>query len=470
MSSRAEQTEPKEGTIAWEKDVHNPRNWPLWKKLLNTAIPALLCFEVTFGLSIYTPQHEHVQHAFGVSPTVSLLPYALYVYGLAFGPMLSAPLSEIYGRRLIYVLATPISLLFTLGAGLARNFATLAICRFFAGALGSSPVAVGAGTIADLWGGRHIARAMTLLFATSLLGPSLGPVVGGYIAEYKGWQWSQWTILFLGAASWVFSFGAKETYAKVIIRERAKRAGPSLPSPSPGFTGIAGLKQLVTATFARPVFMLVTDPIVGFFSLYTSFNFSMLFSFLAAFPPVFHSTYGFSPGQSGLVFLGITAGCSIGALIQIFIDQHVYQKQLATRHGCIPAEQRLWASMLGSILMPASLFWFAWTAQQSVHWMVPIVGAAFFGAASILIFVSCVLYLTDVYGAAYGASAMAANGLLRYAMGGSFPFFIPAMYRNLGTDWATSLLAFLSTAFLPLPWLLYWFGPRIRKIAGYAGS
>lgn len=57
--------------------------------------------------------------------------------------MLSAPLSEMYGRRLIYLFATPISLLFTLGAGFARNFATLVICRFFAGALSSSPVAVG---------------------------------------------------------------------------------------------------------------------------------------------------------------------------------------------------------------------------------------------------------------------------------------------------------------------------------------
>lgn len=222
-------------------------------------------------------------------------------------------------------------------------------------------------------------------------------------------------------------------------------------APEAGLTGMAGLKQLFTVTFTRPIFMLVTDPIIGLFSLYTSFNFSMLFSFLAAFLPVFQSTYGFSPGQSGLVFLGITTGCSVGAIIKILIDQHVYQKQLVKQQGCIPTEQRLWGSMLGSILMPASLFWFAWTAQQSVHWMVPIVAAAFFGAASILIFVrtglqpslchnrkipgtnsrsslqvSCVLYLTDVYGAAYGASALAANGLLRYAMGGSFPFFIPA--------------------------------------------
>lgn len=116
---------------------------------------------------------------------------------------------------------------------------------------------------------------------------------------------------------------------------------------------MAGLKQLFTVTFTRPVYMLVTDPIVGLFSLYTFFKFSMLFSFLAAFPPVFQSTYGFYPGQSGLVFLGITTGCIFGTIFKILIDQHINQKQLVKQPSGIPAEQRLLASMLGRILMPA---------------------------------------------------------------------------------------------------------------------
>ncbi|KAL4893393.1 MFS general substrate transporter [Aspergillus ambiguus] len=456
-----EPTQPKEGKLL------NYLIFPVKHSLLKLTSSSFSDRE-TFGLSIYTPVHEEVQQIFNVSPTESLLPYALYVYGLAFGPMISAPLSETYGRRLIYILATPVSLLFTLGVGLSHNFAGLVICRFFAGALGSSPLAVGAGTINDLWSGRHRATATVLLFVTSLLGPTLGPVVGSYVAEYKGWRWSQWCILFLGAAAWLFSFGAQETYSRVILRKRLKCLGLPLP-PSPIPAGFAGFKVLLTATLTRPLLMLLTDPIVGLFSLYTSFNFSMLFSFLAAFPPIFQTTYGFPSGQSGLVFLGVAVGCVIGAVIVILIDKHVYQKHLAKSPGGVAAEERLWGGMFGSIVMPISLFWFAWTARESVHWMVPIVAAAFFGCASIVIFVSCVLYLSDVYGAAYGASAMAANGLLRYTMGGSFPLFTPAMYNNLGTAWATSLLAFLSTAFLPIPWIFYKLGPRIRQIRSYAG-
>lgn len=96
------------------------------------------------------------------------------------------------------------------------------------------------------------------------------------------------------------------------------------------------------------------------------------------------------------------------------------------------------------------------------------------------------LYLTNVYGAKYGASALAANGLLRYLVGGSFPLFtIPSMsprvlflrgdvllisflvYRNLGYPWASSLIGFLAVAFAFLPWIFYIFGSKVRQSSAY---
>jgi MFS family permease len=62
----------------------------------------------SFTLAIYSPSHESVQEGFHTSTTLSLLPFTLYVYGLAFGPAVSAPLSETFGRRFIYVFVTPV--------------------------------------------------------------------------------------------------------------------------------------------------------------------------------------------------------------------------------------------------------------------------------------------------------------------------------------------------------------------------
>ena len=97
------------------------------------------------------------------------------------------------------------------------------------------------------------------------------------------------------------------------------------------------------------------------------------------------------------------------------------------------------------------------------------------------------VYLTNVYGARFGASALAANGVLRYMLGGSFPLFALAsashtialpndgyenadeclVYNNLGFNWAGSLLGFLAAGFAPVPWLFYWRGARIRESSPY---
>jgi hypothetical protein len=71
-------------------------------------------------------------------------------------------------------------------------------------------------------------------------------------------------------------------------------------------------------------------------------------------------------------------------------------------------------------------------------------------------------YLIDTYQASYGASAIAANGLLRHTFGAAFPLFTLQMYARLGTSWATSLLGFLSILLLPIPWTLYKWGPSLR--------
>ncbi|KAG2002080.1 hypothetical protein GB937_009745 [Aspergillus fischeri] len=451
----------------WSVDPANARNWSLGKKLYNTAVPSLLCLLVSFALAIYSPSHAKVQKEFNTNTTLSLLPFTLYVYGLAFGPMVSAPLSETYGRRFIYVFITPVALLFILGAGFAKNLATLAVCRLLAGILISAPLAVGAGTIMDIWTGVYTNRGVMLLMAIAFMGPALGSLVGGWIAEYKNWPWSQWTSLFLGAGIWFFSLGAQETYPGPIIRRRAKKLGLPVP-PAPIPSGLAGLRFLVMVTLARPVYMLLTEPIVALCSLYASLNFSVLFCFLASIPLIYSTIYDFSPGQCGLVFIGIPVGCVVGTIALILIDSYTLTKHRARNLDVPPPPERLlWGAMVGSPLMPASLFWFAWTARPGVHWMSSITATGLFACSNILIFVSTALYLTNVYGAKYGASALAANGLLRYSVGGSFPLFTIAMYNNLGYSWASSLLAFLAVAFVPLPWIFYRFGTRIRQSSAY---
>jgi MFS family permease len=385
--------------------------------------------------------------------------------------MISAPLSETFGRRAVYLITFPPFLLFTMGAGFAHNFATLLICRLLAGTIGSACLAVGAGTNTDMFKPLDRATASAIFLLAPFLGPALGPAVGGFAVQEKGWRWTQWPILFTGLASLLFALPQSETYKKIILQQRAKKLG--LPPPlNPIPAGLARVKFLLLVTLGRPIRMLFTEPIVAFFSVYTAFNFSVLFGFFAAFPYVFAGVYHFNLGEGGLSFLGIGIGSVLATTMYILLDRITYQKQtraLQAKGDMTPLdpEHRLYAAMIGSFLLPLGLFWFAWTARADIHWIVPMIATIPFACGNLLVFCSAVLYLIDTYGPLMGASAMAANGLLRYTLGAVFPLFTLQMYHKLGISWATSLLGFVTVALLPIPWVLWKFGPRIRAKSAY---
>ena len=380
-------------------DPENPLNWSLSKRIYHTTVPALMGFVVTLGSSIYTPGLPDIQAEFHVSSTVALLGLSLYVLGLAFGPVLAAPLSETLGRKAVYLTSLPLAALFTLGAGFSHNFASLIICRFFAGFFGSPTLSVGAGTNADVWPPIHRAVATSLFVLAPFAGPALGPLVGGYAAQAKGWRWTQWPILFISAAALAYSLFMKETYKKIILQKRARKLGLS-PPPKTGPTGFAAMKFLLTVTLIRPVHMLLTEPIVASFSLYIAFNFSVLFGFFDAFPIVFQGVYGFDRGRAGLVWLSVLVGCLLAVITVIIIDRLTFRKHhgeslRSGSGGVVAPEHRLHAAKMGSLGLPIGLFWFAWSARKDVHWISPVLAAIPFAWGNLCVFVGLLMTRGD---------------------------------------------------------------------------
>lgn len=72
--------------------------------------------------------------------------------------------------------------------------------------------------------------------------------------------------------------------------------------------------------------MLVTEPLVGLTSLYTSFCFAILFAYFAAYPYVFATVYRFSESQTGLTFLGLGLGVMLAAATIITLNKTIYMK------------------------------------------------------------------------------------------------------------------------------------------------
>lgn len=281
----------------------------------------------------------------------------------------------------------PIALLFILGDSFAKNIAIFAICRLLGGVMISAPLAVGAGTMMDMWTGMNTSRGVILIMAIAFLGPAVGELVGGWIAEFLKWEWSQWVTLCLGAVLWIFAMGAQETYAGPVMRRKAQRLGLPVP-PSPIPKGLAGVRTLFTVTLARPLYMLIREPIVLLCSLCSSLNFSILFCFLAAIPLTYGDTYGFVSGQSGLVLIGITVGCTLEGITLVLLDSYTMKLHIRQHGGQISSPERmLRGAMIGGSLMAGSLFWFAWTARPGIHFMSSIIATGLFGYSNILVFV-----------------------------------------------------------------------------------
>lgn len=130
-----------------------------------------------------------------------------------------SPLSEFYGRRPIYLVSSTCHLLFLIPQATAKDIVTLVVLRFLDGFSGSAFQAVSAGTVRDLFSNDELQAPMLLFSICPFIGPSLGPLVGGFINYYTGWRWTFYVLIIW---SFVLELGivflVPETYRKIDFR------------------------------------------------------------------------------------------------------------------------------------------------------------------------------------------------------------------------------------------------------------
>lgn len=119
---------------------------------------------------------------------------SIYVLGWALGPVVVAPLSEVHGRLIVYTWSNSLYIIFTIGCALAPNLGVLVLCRFLAGALGSTPLTIGGGTISDVIPIQKRGLALSIYMFGPILGPSIGPLLGGVVTDLLGWRWIFWVL------------------------------------------------------------------------------------------------------------------------------------------------------------------------------------------------------------------------------------------------------------------------------------
>ena len=219
------------------------------------------------------------------------------------------------------------------------------------------------------------------------------------------------------------------------------------------------LKELGNKYLIRP-FALLATPICFLVALYASFVYGILYLSLASFPIEFQEVRGWNQVVGALPFLAYLVGILMGACVNLY-NQKFYISRFKQNNNFPVPEARLPPMMLGSIVFAAGLFVFGWTGRPDIHWIAPNIGAVLMGLGFFTIFQAALNYLIDTF-QTVAASAVAANTFLRSLFAGCFPLFTSIMYRRLGVNWASSILGFCAVALIPIPYLFYIFGKRIR--------
>lgn len=456
-------------------DKDNPRNFSLAFRIYSTAAITFLAMVGTASGAMYTPAKDEVSALFNCSSEVAILPLSLYNLGLAFGPMVGAPLSETYGRKAVFVVAGVIFMLFSLGAGFAQSFTALVVCRFFAGMFAAPLINNAPATMLDFTPGKYRGVSLSVYYSIPSFGSALGPMIGGFIVDAGGWRWTQYASVLLAATAYIPVLFTRETYKKIILRRRALRLGlvdsaSQLTSPGRAF------RYFATTLIQRPIHMLFTEPIVTLVSLYCSFLYGLLYTFVVSVPWIFGTYYGFTDSGKSLSYLGMVIGTAVASIPAVLIDIKFYQPRLAkwqAQNGedvPLPCENRLVGALIGSIILPLSLFGAGWTAQYQVNPVVPMIVQAIVMLSSLIIYASSNLFMLDSYGPLYGASASGALMLSRHTLSAVFPLFALQLFSALGAGWGSTLLGFITVVMAPIPWCFWIWGDKLRKRSKYETS
>ncbi|CAG7921632.1 unnamed protein product [Penicillium olsonii] len=459
------------GIVGWDgqDDPKNPQNFSSSKKWALLSLISAMTLISPLASSMFSPAISFMAAEFGeTDETILSFSVSIYLLGYTFGPLLLAPLSEIYGRRVVLSGANWFFVVWQIGCALSKNIETLIVCRLFAGIGGSGCLTLGAGVIADLFPREQRGMATSIWAMGPLVGPVVGPIAGGFLGEEAGWRWVFWLLLIAGG---VMAFGVEilnqETYAAVLIRwkteKMAKETGRSdLQSAYEVGKEPASPRKVLAQGLMRPLLLFCKSPIVLLLSLYMSLVYGLLYLFFTTISDVFTSQYGFSVGLSGLAYLGIGFGFMAGLAFIALTSDRVVVRLTKQNNGQFEPEMRLPMMIFFSCIIPISFFWYGWTADKHVFWIVPIIGMFPFGLGMMGVYMPIQTYVIDCY-PAYAASANATLTATRSLVGALLPLAGPKMFDALGLGWGNSLLGFVALAFIPVPIVFTKYGKSIRE-------
>ena len=289
-------------------------------------------------------------------------PYKQIFQGLA--PAFVASLSDSAGRRPIYIICFTIYIGANIALAIQHSYPALLILRAIQSSGSSGTIALASAVTADLVTSSERGKYMALASLGSILGPTLGPIVGGLLSEYLGWRSVFWFLAISACAVFVpMLLFYPETCRNVVAdgsvppppwnrsylnyrKEKARRSHDHLSDddhlPAPWYP--SAWKSRSTSNKNR---LRIPNPIstlrilfelpTGLILLCNGFLFAGYYFVTSSVPSEFHDIYGVSDLYLGLIFLAPGLGTPMGAWLNGYlVDWNFRRVSAQQQHKGLP--------------------------------------------------------------------------------------------------------------------------------------
>lgn len=479
----------------------SPFKWSAKRKSAMTWLSCIATALTAYTAGSYSSGSAQMQEEWNVSETAIAVGITVFTCGFGVAPMVLAPFSEINGRQPIFVGTGLLFVVFQLICAVTPTYGGMLVSRFLAGCCSSTFSTMVGGVVSDIYHAEDRNTAMAMFSGAALFGTGLGPTISGVVAHHTNWRWIFYLqVITCGTLMIFVVFFFKETRGSVLLSKKAKKLNKWIEKlESEGHYGFmmplsddsmvdakaapqrirwkvksdeerTTLGRMIAISLYRPFHLLFTESVVFFFSLWISFSWAVLYLTFSAIPLVFTDSHGFNVQQNGAVFTALSVAAILSTLISV-AQEYVARNYFTGKRRAIfdGPEGRLYFSCVQSALLPIGCFWFGWTSFPSNHWILPTLGIGCATMGIFSIYLAVFNYLADTYHR-YASSALAAQSFCRNLLAGAFPLFTPQMFRAMTFQGAGSFLGGFGALLTIVPWILVFYGPKIRARSKFASE
>ncbi|MCJ1383420.1 hypothetical protein MMC17_006534 [Xylographa soralifera] len=438
---------------------------------------------------IYYPAISSIAGDLGVSVELINITITSYMIVSGIAPAIIGDIADIFGRRPAYILILTVYLAANLGLGAQKSYSALLILRMVQSFGSSGTISVAYGVVADISIPAERGSYVGAVLCGPNVAPSLGPVLGGVLAEQAGWRWIFWFLSIISgvclASILVFLpetarqivgngsveaeclnkrfleyFSAKK-FGRTKIERQNRRRRLHVPNP------ITCLQVL----FYKDTFLIVLINAV-FYTTYCCVQ--------ASLASLVINIYHLTEVQAGLIYLPFGSGCALAAYLTGRVMDRDFRITAKLRgvpveetkgHDVVsfPIEEARFRSIWIPIAVSvASTTGYGWSLDREVHLAVPLILQFFMGFMISPVFNMCGTLLVDLYPRS-PATAQASNNIVRCFMSAGGLALLQILIDRLGVGWCFTLFAGLCSLTIPMvlaekKWGMQWRAARESKL------